>query len=332
MQPRRKKRRELVVIGVLALMITTSCANQKSDGHSEKQVKQSVERTSEDKGTDSSKDFKYVQWYLDGSETFAEHTNELAWGMDLQEAKPDIDLSYKEGIEKFSGKREVKVAVIDSKLEHGERIINILNDGDMDNSYESLCMDNHIKTFLIDIDYGNLNDDEVIDAIGEAESKGASICVMAFTTTVESEKVKGIMENSNMLFVSPSGNDGVELGEFNSYPAMYGLSNVLIVGDERCDGKVSDLSNYSRDYVDIIAPGTDIACLDGKGKRYESGTSYACAIAAGVCAIVKAGSDNEFNNVELKNYICSLCTMDETIKEKVKYGRINAIGEYLQSK
>ena len=332
MPPGKKKRRNIVIMSVVfALMITPSCAKQKNEKHSKNQDEQKTERISENKDTENFENKEYVQWYLDNSEEFMDYTNELAWGMDQEEAKEDIDISYKEGMENFSGKREVNIAVIDSKEEHGERIINILKNGNIDNSYKSLCDDECFKTFLIDVDYKKLDDKKIIEAIDEAERDNASICVMAFAGMTESEELKKRIRESDMLFVTAAGNDGVELGKFKVYPAMYGLDNVLVVGDERCDGKISELSNYSRKYVDIIAPGTDIACIDEKGEHYESGSSYACAIAAGVCAIVKAGSDKEFNNVKLKQFICDLSKADNDTNDVVRYGRINCIGDYLQT-
>ena len=283
-----------------------------------------------DSGKESNVD--YVQWYLEDSEGFNWHTNMLAWAMDDSKGKANIDISYEDGMKSYSKKRDVKLAVIDSKEEHGKRIYNIINDNTVDDSYKSICENCGIETFLVEIDYEKLDEERVLSAIKEAEESGASICVMAFATTIYSEKIKECMEKSEMLFVTPAGNDGVEISDFKVYPAMYILDNVLVVGDERCDGKKSDLSNYSRNYVDLFAPGTDIACIDEEGMSYESGTSYACAIVAGICAIVEGGSDIEYNNKELKNYICSLCIVDSELSEYAKYGRISKIGDYLQSK
>lgn len=319
---REKIKKYLAIIGVLLALVGVAVI-----GHygKSKNVKD------DDKSETSSKKVTYNQWYLNDSEAFAEHTNMLAWAMDQPKGKADVDMAYEKGMDVYHKQRDVNVAIIDSKEDHGKRIFNIINDYDEDNSYVSLCEKLGIETFLIDVNYDNLKEDKVLNAIREAESKGASLCVMAFTSTLYSKKIMECMKNSKMLFVTPAGNDGVKLGNFKCYPAMYKLDNVLTVGDERCDGRISDLSNYGENYVDILAPGTDIVCIDD-GKHYESGTSYACAIAAGVCAIVKAGSEKEYNNVELKNYICSLCVSDDDTKSKVKYGRIGNIGDYLLNK
>lgn len=76
-----------------------------------------------------------------------------------------------------------------------------------------------------------------------------------------------------MLFVVAAGNDGVELGkDILTYPAMYNVDNMIVVGDERVDGKISCTSNYSELYVDILAPGTDILAINGKDNvEYCSG-------------------------------------------------------------
>lgn len=325
-----KNRITVLMIYLLVIIIVTVCAgcgNKSDDKNTENNT------TTKAKHEEETKALNFEQWYLDDSEGFAECVNSFAWGMDSPEGKADIDISFSVGMKDFSIKRNVNIAVIDSKEEHGEHVINLLNDNDTENEYESICSLEGINTFLVDIDYNNMDDDEVINSIEKANQMGASICVMPFTTSIYSERVMNSMKNADMLFVCAAGNDGILISEeFETYPAMYGLSNVLIVGDERCDGKISDLSNYSNAYVDILAPGTDILCLDKNGFSYESGTSYACAIAAGVCALVKAGSEKEYDSRELKNHICNLCLLDDDIKEKVKYGRINAIGDFLRNK
>ena len=300
------KNRIIVLVAYLLIFaivsISVGCDNKNDVANTEKEI------TTEANHEKGKKDLKYEQWYLDDSGTFAEFVSPFAWNMDTPCAKENIDISFSEAMKNFTVKRNVKIAVIDSMEEHGVHVLNILDDKDKGNEYESICSQEGINTFLVEIDYDNLDDEKVISSIEKAKQMGASICVMPFTTNLYSEKVMNCMKNMDMLFVSSSGNDGVLISkEFEVYPAMFALDNVLIVGDERCDGKLSDSSNYSDVYVDIIAPGTDIVCLDEDELSYQSGTSYACAIAAGVCALVKAGSEKDYDSRELKEHICSLC-------------------------
>ena len=121
------------------------------------------------------------------------------------------------------------------------------------------------------------------------------------------------MEKSNMLFIVSAGNDGVELGkDIYTYPAMFELSNVIVVGDLKSNGKPSNTSNYSAKYVDIFAPGTDILSLVGDDEQYISGTSCATAIVSAVCGIV--ASKYNMNNYELKEYICSNASGEKNIQ------------------
>lgn len=115
-----------------------------------------------------------------------------------------------------------------------------------------------------------------------------------------------------MLFIVAAGNDGVELGrDVLIYPAMYQLENVITVADIRCDGQISKTSNYSDQYVDVFAPGTDIICLSNFfSYEFISGTSISTSIVSGICALVRSSCSKELSPGEIKQIL-----IDSSIKE-----------------
>ena len=65
--------------------------------------------------------------------------------------------------------------------------------------------------------------------------------------------------------------------------------NVVTVAAIRADGYISEISNYSDVYVDIAAPGADIATIDGKGRvLLRSGTSYAVPFVVATAVRIKS--------------------------------------------
>lgn len=126
-----------------------------------------------------------------------------------------------------------------------------------------------------------------------------------FNSSVDNPELYNLIEGSNMLFIVAAGNDGVELGKFVlCYPAMYQFENVITVADIRCDGEISKMSNYSNQYVDIFAPGTDIICISNlRGFEFVSGTSISTSIVSGVCALVRSSWSKELNPGEIKKIL-----------------------------
>lgn len=162
--------------------------------------------------------------------------------------------------------------------------------------------------------------DDVIKAIEYAQDNGAKICCMAFSTYVYSEELENAIRSSDMLFVVPSGNDGFELDEnLKVYPACFDYDNCISVADMRCDGNLSIMSNYSSDYIDVAAPGTDIISTYPDGTYgVESGTSLASAYVTGLAGMVYSCSSKELSANQIKRIIINNATVNDILKDRVK--------------
>ena len=108
----------------------------------------------------------------------------------------------------------------------------------------------------------------------------------------------GIQLNPNVLFVVAAGNaksGGQNIDLRQVFPARYGGRNgahrdhLITVGAADLSGKRADFSNYSRQYVDIVAPGCAVETRDDLGATVlDNGTSPATAVTSFGAALVSS--------------------------------------------
>ena len=165
---------------------------------------------------------------------------------------------------------------------------------------------------------GDERDKDISNAIRYAVDNGASIINMSagkyFSANPEfvSDAITYANENG-VLFVVSAGNEGLDLSEVQNFPRKYfveneeikTLPNVIVVGasswmqtwDKSKDPDnltmgfdlAASFSNYSKDVVDIFAPGVEInSSIPYEKFERLSGTSMSSPQVAGIVAIIKA--------------------------------------------
>ena len=194
---------------------------------------------------------------------------------------------------------------------------------------------------------GDERDKDIGNAIRYAVDNGASIINMSagkyFSPNPEFvvDAIK-YAEEKGVLFVVSAGNEGDDITDIVNYPRKYIIengekkyfSNMIVVGanswmkqwDESKDPENKNLkydlsapfSNYSREVIDIFAPGVQINSTipEGKYKKID-GTSMAAPVVAGVAAVVKSYYPN-LSASQLKDAIVSSARQYDGLKVKVK--------------
>ncbi len=133
---------------------------------------------------------------------------------------------------------------------------------------------------------------DIIEAVNYATENGADIVNMSLGgpgySEVFSEAIS-LAGTNGVLVVVAAGNDTTNNDATPSYPANYGLSNMITVAATNEDDLLSSFSNYGATTVQIAAPGEDIlSTYPTSDYAYLSGTSMATPHVAGAAALIKA--------------------------------------------
>jgi subtilisin family serine protease len=147
---------------------------------------------------------------------------------------------------------------------------------------------------------GDERDKDVANAIRYAADNGAQIISMSFGKgyspykSAVDDAVK-YADAKGVLMIHAAGNDGADLGKKKNFPSPNYLSggrpqNWIEVGASSWKGGdelAASFSNYSRDLVDLFAPGVDIySSVPGNEYERDSGTSMAAPVVSGVAALL----------------------------------------------
>jgi subtilisin family serine protease len=149
---------------------------------------------------------------------------------------------------------------------------------------------------------GDEHDKDVALAIRYAVDNGASIINMSFGKPVSPYKqfvddAVRYAASKGVLLVHGSGNESSNISKDVFYPNPEFLdgkraTNYLTVGasgDLSTGGLSASFSNYSKDWVDIFAPGVFIyTTTANNGYEGADGTSFASPVAAGVAALLRS--------------------------------------------
>lgn len=152
--------------------------------------------------------------------------------------------------------------------------------------------------FMSESGGGNMYD--AVSAIKYAVARGAKIINASWggeaCSEILFETVKSL-EANGVIFVAAAGNEGLDLNRWPVYPAAYDLPLQITVGATAASDRMVGFSNYSKNYVHLMAPGQGIwstvpMASVGDSIRfvagYESfsGTSMAAPFVTGALALM----------------------------------------------
>lgn len=137
---------------------------------------------------------------------------------------------------------------------------------------------------FIEGDRGRTSD--AIAAIRYAEANGAHVINASWGSTDPSQALRAVLAETSIPVVLAAGNLGNEPGSPPTFPAAYGLPNVISVAAIDHAGEMPAYSSRSRDTIDVVAPGNRILSLWPDGRlAVLSGTSQAAPHVAGLVAL-----------------------------------------------
>ena len=147
------------------------------------------------------------------------------------------------------------------------------------------------------------SDDIALKSLKQNTSLLTRLLTIGKKQTISHEKVKifkeelelFFKENPRTVFVLAAGNEKTDLDLYEAkqkiHTAMIKAPNLIKVGSINAKGRLSKFSNYSENYVDIVANGEGVLSAKvGGGEIHLSGTSMATPIVANRVAEIIAAS------------------------------------------
>ncbi|MCL2151385.1 MAG: S8 family serine peptidase [Oscillospiraceae bacterium] len=134
------------------------------------------------------------------------------------------------------------------------------------------------------------------------------------------------IENYDGLFITAAGNvspfdDERDNDTIHFYPSDYDLDNIISVAATDSNDQLASFSHYGVNSVDIAAPGVGILSTWSGGEyTFESGTSMATPMVAGVAALIKAENPN-YTARQIKLKILSSADRVDSLNGFISNGR-----------
>ena len=246
----------------------------------------------------------YAQWSL---------TNigaDIAWGYgfvgssDIKVAVLDAGFSGHEDLEDnldmslaydvYDDDEDVTPAIT-----HGNAVASVIGADYDDGGINGVCQNVTIIPVKIGNNVnGNSSMSYMVQGVSYAISQGASVINLSYAMSdigPLNTSLNQMLEQSQVLLVTASGNDGVDLsstesddqeavsknaGKKNDYPYW------IVVGASNSNDGIWASSNYSAQYVDLFAPGADVVVARLTGHSSGNGTSFASPHVAAACALI----------------------------------------------
>ena len=291
-------------------------------------------------------------------------SNFASWGIDPKNKNSSINL--KAAWEKFSKKKDIVVAVVDTGIEYGHPFLkdnlHVVNgtlspknygvDFSIKSKINPRPNDSHghgthvagiVKSVFPDVKLLALkyynpqapskdNVDATIKALRYAVDMNVDIINYSGggpEPAAEELRILREAEKKGILVIAAAGNEesNIDVRKNAYYPASYGLSNIITVTAHNQFAKILSSSNWGKRGVDISAPGYRIkSSLPYSRAGYLTGTSQATAFVTGVAAMIKSKYPN-LSASEIKATIKQSAIKEKQLAAKCSSGgRLDANG------
>ena len=226
---------------------------------------------------------------------------------------------------------------------HGTRVASIIGaKGNNNMGITGVCQNISLYPLRISdrID-GKATNDAITCAILKAHVQSVPIVNLSYGGRGYDATTEIAMGMYDGLIVCVAGNGietesvGAEITESTPYYSpCYDADNVIVVGSINVNKQLSTFSNYSNTFVDVMAYGENhVACTITNsytsGNEFDSGTSYASPMVAGVAALLLS-YDSSLTTAQLKQYIMEGARTTSELEDYcVTGGYLDAYGAFL---
>lgn len=132
-------------------------------------------------------------------------------------------------------------------------------------------------------DPGWKNIANLLDCYNHALKEGATVINLSLSGSYDDpEEANIIRNNPGVKFITSAGNNGQDLDFIPAFPASYGFSNIITVGNIYPNGVRHETSNYGTVVTKWeVGVNVESTCPGRKNKCKMTGTSQSTAIATG---------------------------------------------------
>ena len=150
-------------------------------------------------------------------------------------------------------------------------------------------------------DEGSTDSAAIIRGVQYATKMGARVTSNSWGGPVPNSGIREAFEQStSALHLVAAGNSGYNNDWLPSFPANYGLDNIVAVAATDHNDELAEFSQYGKRNVDLGAPGVDIlSTVPGGNYATYSGTSMATPHVSGAAALI-ASHDPDISNADLR--------------------------------
>lgn len=148
---------------------------------------------------------------------------------------------------------------------HGTHVTGIIaGNGTVDSGVVGVCHKAKVLPVKVGDSKGQLTDADILSGINFAVAQGARVVNGSFGGPSGNSIVKkAISKAKNTLFIFAAGNGddagiGFSIDSQPSYPASYGLANIIAVAATDANDQLGSFSNFGAKTVALAAPGVNI--------------------------------------------------------------------------